>query len=647
LPLNPNSPIPAEPGHYNFALARVRLQSATGAVGVRASFRLFRWGVANVEFDSSLAYRSAPTGIARLGRTSTNELASIPFFAAARVATTDSMDTQMDPKNVDNFGPTGSAGASSYFGAYLDINQTTPRFPAAFVGDGPFSSGLQSIRTLLVGNHQCMVVELVYAPDPTDNGATPGTSDNLAQRNLLIVQTANPGDEITRTVQHAFDIDLTRKRPRRDKQTHAAAMVHLHGDHDGDSHHDHDHADDHGGNSDHLNPEENCCMPALVQRPVPKAGGAVHAHSISHLESGWVAQFPELLKRDLQHAHHVAEAAAAWEIDPDTWKSGTGLDELVFFWNGLPEGSMADLYLPGLSVTDCFNFRSLRHAPDTVRFVDNHTLRMIPRGITYLPIPPFWGDNLAGLITVRLPAGIKKGQRYKVDVLQLRGDEARTLGGFQLQIQVEKAHGLHESERRWLELFHQRLALLSPGDRFRPILEKQVAFTRERAKAFVDLANLEGNLTPPLSWTDPTVDQRGQKIRVTLEKIQVTDDEEPFFKGKGEFQFYSQVSSNDNGGQTSKRKFPLKKYHHLGASPGTNEVILGEVMFEGYVENDLFVHIGGVELDTFDADDVLNTYKRAFGGKPADWIRHYGPDTTPAVEDVGGWKVWYRIEYAG
>ena len=100
----------------------------------------------------------------------------------------------------------------SFFGAYLDINQSTNRFPNTFTGDGGFSGTLYSIRNLLLGNHQCMVVEVVYSGDPTVNGATPGTSDNLSQRNLLIVQTANPGNEITRTVQHLFDIDLTRKR---------------------------------------------------------------------------------------------------------------------------------------------------------------------------------------------------------------------------------------------------------------------------------------------------------------------------------------------------------------------------------------------------------------------------------------------------
>lgn len=344
----------------------------------------------------------------------------------------------------------------------------------------------------------------------------------------------------------------------------------------------------------------------------------------------------------------VMEAREQWQFDVDNWKTGLGLDELAIFWNNLPKDSVVDLYLPGLSVVDIFNFRSLRHAPGTVKIIDNHTLRLVSDGVTFIPVPPFWGDNLAGMITVQLPAEIKKGQRYKVDVLQMRADEARVLGGFQLNIQVEKSHDLHEKEIRMLELFHQRLSLTPVDNRWRPVLEKQVGFTRERAKGFIDLSNKEDKNDPKLVWNDPTDNQNGQRIKVILEKIQVTDDREPWFKGKGEFQFYTKVSTPDNGGQEQSMKFPLKKYYKLSDQAGQNEIVLNETLFEGYVEHNLYVQIGGVELDTFDPDDKLCSYKRRFRGKPGYWIGSYNPETSqPSVEDIGGWKVWYRIEYAG
>ncbi len=641
---------------YNFSLSKVRLQSSNALPNVRATFRLFRWGTANVEFNNTLAYRSAPSGVGKLGLTTTpGELASIPFFAEPRFAATADMNTQTDDTNLDSFPAPATVGDEvlRFFGAYLDINQPTLRFPSTIstiTPDIPSSGGpLLSIRDLLVDHHQCMVVELFEAGDPTVPGATPGTSDNLAQRNLLVVRTANPGDELTRTVQHAFNIDLTRNREHGNK--HDANDD----DHKNDppTDPDHRHADHPHKTDRSLNAflEGNCCEDIEVRAARPAVVGGGHGADgllNDHLEGGWLAQFPEQLKKIRERNHLEAEKQRRWTFDAVDWKPGTGLDELAIFWNNLPKSSEVTLFLPGVNAEEIFNFRNLRHAPRTVKIVDSHTLRLFPEGITYLPIPAFWGDNLAGMFNVKLPVGIKKGQRFRVDVLHMRADEARTLGGFQLNIQVEKAHKLWEAENRTLELFHKRLSLTPDVDRWKPIVAKQVEFTRARAKAMVELNNEENPAQPPVQWTDPTVNQRGQKIRVVLEKIRLTDDREPWFKGKGKLEFYAHVSTPDNGGQEQRKKFPLKKHDPLSEKAGRNELVLNESLFEGYVERSMFVQIGGVERDTFDPDDKRCVYKRKFAGKPRDWIASYDPESSqPSVEDVGGWKVWYRIEYAG
>jgi hypothetical protein len=641
--------------YHNFALAKMHLESVTGANNVRASFRLFRWGTANVEFDDSLAYRTAPSGIALLGKTSSNELASIPFFAEPRVSVSTPMDTQTDPTNLlPTFGP---GNVQSFFGAYLDINQSANRFPDTYTGDGGFSGTLFSIRNLLLGNHQCMIVEIIYTPDPTAPGATPGTSDNLSQRNLLIVQTANPGSEITRTVQHLFDIDLTRKRRRQrcdgkncDHKDHDDE----HKDNGGDGH-DHGHETETHEHmvfveNNHLSPVANLSEPLKVLPARTKPFGSVMGHhgKMNHLSDGWIAQFPEILKEKLKRVHEAEAIERQWQFDPVEWKPGKGLDELIFFWNNLPKNSVVDVFIPGAPVTEIFNYRNLRHAPGTVKIVDENTLRLTVGDVTYLPIPPFYGDNLAGLITVQLPAGIKKGQRYTVDVLQVRADETTVLGGFQLHIQVEKAFEIVEAERRTLELFHRRLSLTRKDSRWLPVLQKQVEFTRKRAEGLVGLANEELSSDTPFEWSDPTENQKGQRLKVVLEKIQILDDREPFFKGKGEFRFYSKVYSPDNNGVVQKNVFPKKGYFTLGEADGENEIELKSVIFDDYVENALSIQIGGLELDTFDPDDLLCTYKRLFQGKPEDWIGEYAAhDGEMNTENLGGWKVWYRVEYSG
>src|SRR5262249_54135978 len=48
--------------------------------------------------------------------------------------------------------------------------------------------------------------EIYYTLDPTTEGATPGSSDNLAQRNLLLDESPNPGGFATHLVHHTFEI---------------------------------------------------------------------------------------------------------------------------------------------------------------------------------------------------------------------------------------------------------------------------------------------------------------------------------------------------------------------------------------------------------------------------------------------------------
>ena len=86
----------------------------------------------------------------------------------------------------------------------------------------------------------------------------------------------------------------------------------------------------------------------------------------------------------------------------------------------------------------------------------------------------------------------------------------------------------------------------------------------------------------------------------------------------------------------------------LSDLPGSNEVAVDAVVFDDWVVNTLAVEIGGVELDTFDPDDRLASYKRVFSGDPTNWFGAYAPTSDVVdVQDVGGWRLWLRIEPGG
>src|SRR5439155_14648809 len=97
--------------------------------------------------------------------------------------------------------PINASGQESlqYFGCWLDFNQTGPEITTP--------SGPKSILQLIRGLHQCLVAEIRFQPgatDPISVGATPSSSDRLAQRNLAIVESDNPGIASTHVVQHTL-----------------------------------------------------------------------------------------------------------------------------------------------------------------------------------------------------------------------------------------------------------------------------------------------------------------------------------------------------------------------------------------------------------------------------------------------------------
>ena len=199
---------------YNFAIARVRYRSAdTDATDVRGFFRMFPWETSSVEYNQATSYRRHQSGsrvVPLLGKKN-NDVTSIPCFASPRInSAIDSMNGQTDTPNVQTIlRDTGGAEVSQYFGCWLDINQLEPQFPLQFPPtniDGPYTSGRQPIQEHIRNEHQCLVAEIAFPPAPAQQGSTPANSDKLAQRNLAIVESANPGMDFSRRIPQTFEI---------------------------------------------------------------------------------------------------------------------------------------------------------------------------------------------------------------------------------------------------------------------------------------------------------------------------------------------------------------------------------------------------------------------------------------------------------
>lgn len=202
---------------FNYAVAKVRYRAtATTAQDVKVFFRLFNTVGTALEYNTSTTYRvsAGPNPVPLLGLAG-GEIVSIPCFATERVETVQgqpgaaSMLTQgLDSREVQDISPDAGTEVTAYFGCWLDINRTRKRFPINTGGsDGPWSdASCRSVQELVRGRHQCLVAEVFFPPDATDAGETPGSSDNLSQRNLAILFSDNPGGPASHRVMHTLEI---------------------------------------------------------------------------------------------------------------------------------------------------------------------------------------------------------------------------------------------------------------------------------------------------------------------------------------------------------------------------------------------------------------------------------------------------------
>jgi kumamolisin len=160
--------------------------------------------------------------------------------------------------------------------------------------------------------------------------------------------------------------------------------------------------------------------------------------------------------------------------------AGNRPDELMIDWGRVPHGSIGSIYLPAVAAADVLALANQMYATHDLIATDAHTIACPTGGTTYLPIPKGSGANLAGLFSVELPLGIRRGQSFEIVVRQVTNAHVdvdtrqpigtagtrrstgptawrRIYGSFQITIPVStKAEMLLPEERtlsvmRWIE----------------------------------------------------------------------------------------------------------------------------------------------------------------------------------------------------
>ena len=204
--------------NYNFAIARVRLKGPAGlpgeAANVKVFFRLFTTQTFDTDFidtaavlsltDPNITYPSVTPGDPSSPLPGTDGSGhingcSLPFFATANF---DAGPTDYSGGGVNNQTieiPTGHDYTWAFFGCFLNVYDLSNN-----IGGQPVQGWLPASA------HCCLVAQIAYSDAPIVNAngiiENPENSDKLAQRNLQVTPSGNPGFPATHRVPQTVDI---------------------------------------------------------------------------------------------------------------------------------------------------------------------------------------------------------------------------------------------------------------------------------------------------------------------------------------------------------------------------------------------------------------------------------------------------------
>ena len=202
---------------------------------------------------------------------------------------------------------------------------------------------------------------------------------------------------------------------------------------------------------------------------------------------------------------------------PSILSSGEAPDELMIDWNNVPVGQHAEIYLPAVDAQAVVDKAiELYHAERLTR-VDAHTIGCTTGGVSYIPLPKGAGDgaNFVALMSVDLPYGIRKGQKFTVLVRQVTNASGkpapppppppppiqikmlqpparpkqqviqwrRVLGTFQVNIPVSTKEQILPREERRFSIFRWIGDAMPPQRRWYPVFQRYLTYIGQKVQA--------------------------------------------------------------------------------------------------------------------------------------------------------------------
>ena len=406
--------------NYNFAIARVRLRGSPGTSGEASNVKVFFRVLTTQTFDMDYinvasAVTSADPNVTYPSTGSPNNPqsplpgtngsgsingCSLPFFANANYNANPNDYGTGGANNQTIVIPGTNDYAWAFFGCFLNVNDASNQY------------GGQSVQHWFVGAaHSCLVAQIAYAGAPIENvnGVIENTqiSDKLAQRNLQVTTSGNPGFPATHRVPQTIDV-----------------------------------------------------------RPSPPAQSSDKTSILS---------YP---------------------------------DEMMIDWGRTPLGSLASIYWPAVSASSVLQLAAQLYPEETLTAADAHTIQCpVVSPVTYIPIPPGAGGSFAGLMTVDLPATVRYGDEFDIQVSRITTKQGYippppppqpqpqisakptlspqaavgtpllwryVTGNFLMRISVQDESIILPGDENLLAILKWRLTLIDPSNRWRPVLVRWI-----------------------------------------------------------------------------------------------------------------------------------------------------------------------------
>jgi hypothetical protein len=183
----------------------------------------------------------------------------------------------------------------------------------------------------------------------------------------------------------------------------------------------------------------------------------------------------------------------------------------MIMWGNTPSGSNAYFYLPAMNASDIINLADTMYSSHFLTSDDPNTIKCPAEGVTFIPLPPGTARS-AGLMTIDLAAGIRRGDRFDITVRQLSdasspgkpivppigiaavADAAtapgaaftwRTpLGAFEFALNISTKDQLLFREQRLLAWLRWIVLGMSAQSRWYPVMRRYIDLVAGRVRGF-------------------------------------------------------------------------------------------------------------------------------------------------------------------